>query len=842
MAQRRSPQRLSSSPSSGYHRKNKQSLRHSSATRRALAFVNRFQRSTIGSHASRASAPSSSDTVSVRPILATLQPNLRRLPCRQYLIQKNTMRDVSQNFDVPVGSKRKRVVALNENAHANGRPMRGSGRPKRRRAVTVDSETDDEATLMDVDAHHHRWSGSDDSEADSDRESSCKLYSYPSSSDAYGEIADEFLINEASTRQLLRLRKDELVRLYVAAGLSDDTESLTKPELVDAIISARDDIASLPPSSSPGRGDGNSSDFSSDDGNTAGDEETDAGTKYAAASSLRRRVTVNVISKITTRALKTRSLSLGQLNTHPCPLELSTAPEKELELEITTRLVHSGVPFLIRPSFGRRRNTRLTSGRSPTMSSSNPLPSPPATRLRTRKGSGEHPPSQVVLSKAKTKARQVEFSEDVQARSPPTSGDESELTDLAELEAKISATSRTPRRLRSRDRVIGDATPRQGARCKGALKPEDCEVEEIQCMDDEEEVDELISSPSPSPPPENGRRTPVKRRLRPRRAQTHTPPRDDGSEGDDEEEEDQVKEDVMEEMDDEDIESLHEDEDVDVDKFSHPVETTPLKLRSGKVVGGEDFNGEEEEQDDQEIDLELESVDVDAEGAEDVDADEVMEEEDCKCSSPYMFSMLMVDEVDLTLATKKTLIRLRRDDLVRLCETRDLDVAGTKPQLAQSLLQWRDRHANGFSSPSSTGTVRPPSTIRVRGGRRRTKSRSHSTTPPVLTRPQRAHQDEPCTPPISNEQQNQPEQELELDLESLGLEDREIPPDKLTKLEKIGSGGFKDVYIGKFKGRRVAIAEFRDQLSSSLSSSCFAKVLANHYVSGHQRAQATWSI
>lgn len=58
------------------------------------------------------------------------------------------------------------------------------------------------------------------------------------------------------------------------------------------------------------------------------------------------------------------------------------------------------------------------------------------------------------------------------------------------------------------------------------------------------------------------------------------------------------------------------------------------------------------------------------------------------------------------------------------------------------------------------------------------------------------------------------EPELELDLESLGLEDREIPPEKLTKLEKIGSGGFKDVFIGKFKGRRIAISEFRGQLSA----------------------------
>lgn len=34
--------------------------------------------------------------------------------------------------------------------------------------------------------------------------------------------------------------------------------------------------------------------------------------------------------------------------------------------------------------------------------------------------------------------------------------------------------------------------------------------------------------------------------------------------------------------------------------------------------------------------------------------------------------------------------------------------------------------------------------------------------------------------------------ELELDLESLGLEDREVPPDKIVKMEKIGSGGFKE--------------------------------------------------
>ncbi|KAI0797532.1 kinase-like protein [Abortiporus biennis] len=168
--------------------------------------------------------------------------------------------------------------------------------------------------------------------------------------------------------------------------------------------------------------------------------------------------------------------------------------------------------------------------------------------------------------------------------------------------------------------------------------------------------------------------------------------------------------------------------------------------------------------------------------------------------------------VDLTIATQKTLVRLRRDNLVRLCQTRDLETSGTKPQLAEALLQWRDKHSSEFpSSPSSTGTARPPSTARPRG--RRYRTRSNSKTPPVLMRSGRVHIDEPRTPPLSS-QAKEAEPELELDLGSLGLEDREIPSEKLTKLEKIGSGGFKDVFIGKFKGRKVALAEFRGQLNA----------------------------
>jgi mitogen-activated protein kinase kinase kinase 13 len=125
---------------------------------------------------------------------------------------------------------------------------------------------------------------------------------------------DNHLIHEASERELLRLRKEELVRLYAEAGLSEDPESLTKPEIVNAIIEARDDTAELPPSSPPGRGDGNSSDYSSEDGNVAGDEETDIGARYQArASTLRRRVTVHDLGPVSNHLPKGRSLSMGHL-------------------------------------------------------------------------------------------------------------------------------------------------------------------------------------------------------------------------------------------------------------------------------------------------------------------------------------------------------------------------------------------------------------------------------------------------------------------------------------------------------------------------------------------------
>ena len=150
-------------------------------------------------------------------------------------------------------------------------------------------------------------------------------------------IADEYLLKTASSRQLLRMRKDELIHLYTSAGLSPPSsfESLTKPELVEAIIGSRDedDGIELPPSSPRG------SEYSSDggvdadeieeetqeaeDGNVAGGEETDAGSSLSkpnrrgsGGNALKRRATVNDLGKsgVGRRTnSQSRSLSMGRI-------------------------------------------------------------------------------------------------------------------------------------------------------------------------------------------------------------------------------------------------------------------------------------------------------------------------------------------------------------------------------------------------------------------------------------------------------------------------------------------------------------------------------------------------
>ena len=116
--------------------------------------------------------------------------------------------------------------------------------------------------------------------------------------------------------RLQRLRKDELLRLCSLVDLQDATDNLKKSELIDIIISSRKDDVEVPPSSPPGRSDGQSSEYSSDDGHEGGGEETDA-THINTRFSLRRRVTVQTFhQKDGSKPMNGRSLSLNDASGH----------------------------------------------------------------------------------------------------------------------------------------------------------------------------------------------------------------------------------------------------------------------------------------------------------------------------------------------------------------------------------------------------------------------------------------------------------------------------------------------------------------------------------------------
>ncbi|KAF5389955.1 hypothetical protein D9757_003564 [Collybiopsis confluens] len=824
-------------------------------------------------------ASTSSRDIDIRPVLVPLHPNLRRLPSRVHLVEKPMeICDTDQN--PRVGSKRKRVASGgNENTHHGGRPTRGSGQLKRfktSRKSDETSEDDEQLSSMDVDDVFRRRRGrqpphvpletdsdNDDEEEEDEDEDAAE--------DAEDETSDDYLISSAPSRALKRMRKDDLVRLYTLAGLSDDTESFTKSDLVQAIIDARDDLASLPPSSPLGRGGASasgSSDYSSD-------EPKEDPTPMA---NLRRRVTATDVTDVTressrNRPLKSRSFSMGHLN------DSTFSSHSRRKRQASNKSMESS---------GSRRSSRS----SPASGSQQSISSPPAHHLRSRKtsapslasfsmaiaphlldpdtlptpnglsGSGTTPTdalSSFTFTHRKGKSRQVEFDEPAQSSKTPSKGStaatpisilesESDLTDLEDLEAKIMAQP-SPRRLRSKDkdkdkeksRLASDVlsadtldarrvTPMRTAKKKIQTLKED-DTEEDEEADDEEEVDELVSTPVQS----SARRTPMRRRLRSlsSRNQENADPSDGDDESGDQEE-------VEEEGEEED--EVEEDEGEEDDEATIAVE--PRKLRNGKIVGDEDVEmvDEEDEEEGNEEGEEEEQVD----GVEEDDDDEAGSVEAEEDEEPDDEANSIDLEVDADGDTgEETLVRLRRDDLVRLCEHRDLEPTGTKPQLATALLQWRDSQPD-FSStssscpssigplssvtphPSSTATVRPKRG-NTRGGR---KSSQKTATPPVpvLLRSERVHFDEPLTPipPISSQaadlapavaagsSNNEPE--LELDLESLGLEDREIPPDKLSKVEKIGSGGFKDVFVGKYKTRggprKVAISEFRGQLNA----------------------------
>lgn len=505
-------------------------------------------------------------------------------------------------------------------------------------------------------------------------------------------IADDYLISSAPSRVLSRMRKDDLTRLYTLAGLTDDTESFTKSDIVEAIIAAREDVASLPPSSPLGRGAG-SSDYSSDDAIIPDEEATPMPPTY-----LRRRVTItDVGAGSSRRPLKSRSLSMGHINddnasTHSRRRQTNKTAHGTNSRQVESLLFVDQGSYLChrRPS---RRSSPATSTSSSQLAFS--ISSPPAHHLRSRKpsaptlvsipsvahlldpsslptptdlsGSGTTPTAALAaftFTHRKGKSKQVEFDDSVHLLKPVKTpskksttrhisapDSESDLTELEDLEAQISAQP-SPRRLRSKDKSrssseggsgsgvsveILDArrvTPMRNAKRKmKSLKEDDTTQEE----DEDEEIEEVDEDNAADEEEEvdelistpSASASPIQHRRTPMRRRLRSRSRTHEDPSDGDDEDEMDEE----EGDEEGAEAEEEEEEEEDDEETIAVE--PRKLRNGKIVGEEDVDmideAEEEGEDDGEVEEDAgEEGDEEGEneGSEEGDEEEVEVEDD----------------------------------------------------------------------------------------------------------------------------------------------------------------------------------------------------------------------
>lgn len=90
----------------------------------------------------------------------------------------------------------------------------------------------------------------------------------------------------------------------------------------------------------------------------------------------------------------------------------------------------------------------------------------------------------------------------------------------------------------------------------------------------------------------------------------------------------------------------------------------------------------------------IDDPDMEVEDEEEEDEEEESDEaeedpfEPGACSYPSKAVFADHSDIDLSTATVASLTRLLRDELVQMCEARGIEVGGTKPQLAKSLLAW----------------------------------------------------------------------------------------------------------------------------------------------------------
>lgn len=589
-----------------------------------------------------------------RGVLLPLPSNLRRRPSRTALANATLMSSLDA---VQVGTKRKRIASANENMLTGGRTLR---KHKRRRGYRGHDSDGSDMELDD--GEEALWMRTEVND-DDDFSGMPSVYLHVCYTKHYSYLGDQYYLNIAPLNQLIRLRKEELCRLYNLNDPTSGHDHLTKQDLADAIINTRSNSLSLrssphtgPPSSPSSMG--------------VGEDESDIEESKPVKKPLNQYLG--------------RSFSLNYLVSKKSAHQ---AQHQKILQRRTHKMTNRAAPHLHSNSTTQSRRS------SPTATSS-----PVVLRLRTRTVSFHLTDKEgTVTVKSKSKHK-------------PTTDSDSDDDRTAEV-VKFS-----PRRLRSRpsskEQDKRRTTPMRKAKLKETEEGEelhdelDTDDEVVAPVEDLDTVlDDLVPSaivvechtarPTRSPDvrstrlPYDLRRSRTapeistsKRGSHPRR-HIKVEPSNGASDGDDEETDEATDEEDYGNESNEDM--AEEESGTDDISTTEVLEMEPKRLRSGKIIGEDEEpalhpkDGPEGETDDMlSVDLENESND----SMTDVTCSDLSAEEEKAVDAE-----IDIDD-DLQDVTAKALVRRRRDQLVKLCETRGIEAEGTKPQLVEALLLW----------------------------------------------------------------------------------------------------------------------------------------------------------
>ena len=595
--------------------------------------------------------------------LNPIYPNIRRSKSRNALVA-----DADPEDRFPTGSKRKRVASGVENTHAGYATLQS--RPSKRLKRGDKSESDDDGFHSDAEHDAH---------------------------DATSRIEDlnsEEYLDNAAEWKLLKLRKDQLLSLYDRATgghCRKDADTLGKQDLAKAIIHAR----SKPRNKFRRAKNAVLNKFSrqrvithpqaphtpdSDDVNRAGLSHT-----IAQTFGFKRNTTQGLKAPgVLGRSISLDTLSLNTKKPRKCVYSLPLSSFKLIFVSRRHGLVSCQSTLSVVSS-----------------SSAGDIPPTPLTPPRTRgRKLSERREKQVGFVESKHEA----VEEDDQSASE--SEDEGSDDGSASVASRLPEPS--PRRLRTRwtarsTSSVGSMStsssiqrsrklpPRQAKDKRGAFNEDDTELDDKDSGGEELPASSELGDEDDAPSGSGDDSTPEPRPIRQSKdsktgkSRLQTPPPDD-----------------------DDMGSQHESDIETVDGY----QPTPRKLRSGKVLqkdqalpqpapAAHDDSSELSELSEMDTSVTEESSDseVDDQNDEDyIEEDSAVTMATIATAGVDERSTIDTDddadaegedeEIDLEEQTATSLSKYRKEQLVRLCESKGMDAEGTKPQLVKALLQW----------------------------------------------------------------------------------------------------------------------------------------------------------